>query len=172
MAGICVEEDPNNNNNNNEKAYSLRPRTSGVKRGDDEDDDDVVGKEPKPRRSGRKRLKPSAPLSKYRRKTANARERSRMREINEAFDSLRRAVPGGGEPEKLTKITTLKLAMKYIAALSQALNGEQPQPLQQPPPPPPQLLQQPCPEELPSFPVLTDFNNFEPTIDFDDFFIT
>ncbi|KAL1138544.1 hypothetical protein AAG570_008607 [Ranatra chinensis] len=47
-----------------------------------------------------------------------------MREINEAFDSLRRAVPGGGEPEKLTKITTLRLAMKYIAALSQVLSDD------------------------------------------------
>lgn len=34
-----------------------------------------------------------ASLSKYRRKTANARERSRMREINLAFETLRKAVP-------------------------------------------------------------------------------
>lgn len=33
------------------------------------------------------------PLSKYRRKTANARERSRMKEINSAFETLRKAVP-------------------------------------------------------------------------------
>ncbi|PNF26676.1 hypothetical protein B7P43_G04781 [Cryptotermes secundus] len=72
------------------------------------------------------------PLSKYRRKTANARERDRMREINAAFETLRRAVPhistsahhnqhDSNGSEKLTKITTLRLAMKYIAALSQAL---------------------------------------------------
>jgi bHLH factor len=72
------------------------------------------------------------PLSKYRRKTANARERDRMREINAAFETLRRAVPhiatsahqnqhDNNCSEKLTKITTLRLAMKYIAALSQAL---------------------------------------------------
>uniref|UniRef100_A0A182JSD3 BHLH domain-containing protein n=1 Tax=Anopheles christyi TaxID=43041 RepID=A0A182JSD3_9DIPT len=83
----------------------------------------------------------AAPLSKYRRKTANARERSRMREINSAFENLRHAVPvavagtsGTSSPvsspqcsaassEKLTKITTLRLAMKYIRILSDMLHG-------------------------------------------------
>lgn len=62
----------------------------------------------------------------YRRKTANARERSRMREINEAFEALRRAVPHlavEAHNEKLTKITTLRLAMKYISALSGLLSA-------------------------------------------------
>lgn len=74
----------------------------------------------------------SPPLSKYRRKTANARERNRMREINQAFEALRRVVPHMQTPsnnnnEKLTKITTLRLAMKYINALSAALDSSAPE---------------------------------------------
>lgn len=72
----------------------------------------------------------AAPLSKYRRKTANARERIRMREINSAFEHLRQCVPVSiceGSPtncnEKLTKITTLRLAMKYISTLNSILNS-------------------------------------------------
>ncbi|XP_065371543.1 helix-loop-helix protein delilah [Calliphora vicina] len=72
----------------------------------------------------------AAPLSKYRRKTANARERTRMREINTAFETLRTCVPpcitsedSSSTNEKLTKITTLRLAMKYIGILTDALGN-------------------------------------------------
>ncbi|XP_061717683.1 helix-loop-helix protein delilah-like [Cydia pomonella] len=99
--------------------YQLRPRAAR-------------SREPRARRAPQ-------PLSKYRRKTANARERSRMREINRAFETLRQAVPAAaitGTPvpcEKLTKITTLRLAMKYITALSAALRDSS----EEPPPPDP-----------------------------------
>lgn len=73
----------------------------------------------------------AAPLSKYRRKTANARERTRMREINHAFETLRQSVPvivAGSQTqstnEKLTKITTLRMAMKYIKILSDILDDK------------------------------------------------
>ncbi|XP_053608517.1 twist-related protein-like [Plodia interpunctella] len=93
--------------------YQLRPRAAR-------------SREPRTRRTPQ-------PLSKYRRKTANARERSRMREINRAFEALRRAVPAAaitGAPvpcEKLTKITTLRLAMRYISALSATLRESSPE---------------------------------------------
>ena len=69
----------------------------------------------------------SAPLSKYRRKTANARERERMADINGGFEHLRNALPNIGENKaKVSKITILRLAMNYISALSQILDNGDP----------------------------------------------
>ncbi|XP_044748547.1 helix-loop-helix protein delilah-like [Coccinella septempunctata] len=123
--------DSNNNNGSPEKKmtadkYSLRPRSSR-KRTLNEDSDEIVTIPTKSRKPGSARPKQKpAPLSKYRRKTANARERSRMREINQAFETLRKVVPQMSTTpetnEKLTKITTLRLAMKYISALRSALD--------------------------------------------------
>lgn len=126
---------PDSNNNGGcdlatppkEDKYSLRPRslrrtTETSKKPENETEKLKPIKNPKPKQ------KP-APLSKYRRKTANARERSRMREINQAFETLRQAVPQHmsvadvGTNEKLTKITTLRLAMKYISTLRATLNS-------------------------------------------------
>uniref|UniRef100_T1KWY4 BHLH domain-containing protein n=1 Tax=Tetranychus urticae TaxID=32264 RepID=T1KWY4_TETUR len=87
----------------------------------------------KKRKNPRKEPKPKQrppPLSKYRRKNANARERSRMQEMNQAFKALKKAVPylksdfapGEDQNSKLTKITTLRLAVEYIAALSMMLS--------------------------------------------------
>lgn len=67
-----------------------------------------------------------APLSKYRRKAANARERGRMEDINSAFEVLKSVLPNieeGGS--KMTKITTLRLAMNYISALRNILGYDQ-----------------------------------------------
>ncbi|EFA01973.1 helix-loop-helix protein delilah [Tribolium castaneum] len=119
--GLASDYTDSNNNPKPSRGdkYSLRPR-SVRRRGDDVQVPKALKSKPK--------QKP-APLSKYRRKNANARERSRMREINQAFEALRRAVPQMGDHlhpsnEKLTKITTLRLAMKYISALSAVLSNE------------------------------------------------
>lgn len=126
--------------------YSLRPRSIAKRL-------EVEQKLKQPvlaKRTPKPKQKP-APLSKYRRKTANARERSRMKEINQAFETLRRAIPvtdstspssyhsasspspsssssscGGSSTssEKWTKITTLRLAMDYIEALTQVLEHD------------------------------------------------
>ncbi|XP_063859603.1 class A basic helix-loop-helix protein 15-like [Scylla paramamosain] len=67
-----------------------------------------------------------APLSKYRRKTANTRERYRMRQINTAFEKLRKILPACGNPRgntsEMTKITTLKYACAYIRSLQDVLD--------------------------------------------------
>ncbi|XP_022193738.2 helix-loop-helix protein delilah-like [Nilaparvata lugens] len=131
--------DPNNNSrvisakpsiDSMNKSYSLRPRSSIRSHGEIDDDILINDWRPRGRTKRRPKQKPP-PLSKYRRKTANARERSRMREINEAFDTLRRAIPhlthDNSHSEKLTKITTLRLAMKYIAALNQVLQDPEPE---------------------------------------------
>ncbi|KAG8249357.1 hypothetical protein J6590_019644 [Homalodisca vitripennis] len=112
-----------NNNSTDKKGYSLRPRCA-IKPADA---DDIPEDARKPRgRVQRPSKSKSLPLSKYRRKTANARERSRMREINEAFETLRKSIPlistkCDNPSEKNTKISTLRLAMKYITVLSNAL---------------------------------------------------
>lgn len=135
--------DPNNNGekmtvNRGERGekYSLRPRSLRRGRHHDDEEDAPVSNAIQAQKSRlgskQKQKQKPAPLSKYRRKTANARERSRMREINAAFEALRQAVPqlqlqqctsgaSVSANEKLTKITTLRLAMKYITALSSAL---------------------------------------------------
>lgn len=127
-----------NNNNDDfdnpaalkEDKYSLRPRSMRRITEKPKAQQDSIGtNSARQVTKGQSKSKPkSAPLSKYRRKTANARERNRMREINQAFETLRRVVPhmqapATGSNEKLTKITTLRLAMKYINALSAALNN-------------------------------------------------
>lgn len=131
---IYIDTNNNGNKTNNGDKYSLRPR-SVKRRSNLSDDFEETIITTKSRNSKNPKAKPKPPpLSKYRRKTANARERSRMKEINQAFETLRRVVPQLAptqqQNEKITKITTLRLAMKYIAALSAALtNNESPQDL-------------------------------------------
>ncbi|KAK8743358.1 hypothetical protein OTU49_001396 [Cherax quadricarinatus] len=109
------------NNAVSEEKYGLRPRTI-IKRLQQERVRQEV-----PKRTARPKSRP-APLSKYRRKTANARERHRMKEINNAFESLRKVLPDVMEVEaaspSMTKITTLRLAVNYIRALSHVLQDE------------------------------------------------
>lgn len=77
-------------------------------------------------RQPKDKIKPP-PLSKYRRRTANARERDRMKEINDAFDKLQSSLPSiqrvDGK-QKITKFTILKHALNYIASLRDILGFE------------------------------------------------
>lgn len=80
-----------------------------------------------PRKRGPKPRPKTAPMSKYRRKTANLRERMRMGEINVAFEKLRDKLPnpmaqaGKAKCEKLTKINILHVAINYIRAMENLL---------------------------------------------------
>jgi hypothetical protein len=80
-----------------------------------------------PRKRGPKPRPRPLPMSKYRRKTANLRERQRMGEINVAFENLKAKIPtlavqGKGRCEKMTKINVLHVAINYIRALENILD--------------------------------------------------
>ena len=128
---IC---DTNNNTSNNfkgkrglSKTYGLRPRSTLRRLLIDSDICEL-----KPTIVSKNKGDKQAPLSKYRRKTANARERHRMKEINDAFSTLRQVLPPihtrRTVMSSMTKITTLRLAVAYIRALSEILdeNGSTP----------------------------------------------
>jgi hypothetical protein len=82
---------------------------------------------PTRRKRGPKPRPKTAPMSKYRRRTANLRERLRMGEINVAFENLRDKLPnpmaqaGKAKCEKLTKINILHVAINYIRAMENLL---------------------------------------------------
>ena len=60
------------------------------------------------------------------RHAANVRERRRMVSLNDAFDILRRSVPTFSYEKKLSRIETLRLAITYMAFLSDVLAGKNP----------------------------------------------
>ena len=105
---------------------------------------EVEHKAKQPRKRGPKPRPKTAPMSKYRRKTANLRERQRMGEINVAFEKLREKLPcpitlaakgspgngggggGGAKCEKLTKINILHIAINYIRSMENLLETGEP----------------------------------------------
>lgn len=70
----------------------------------------------------------------------NARERDRMRVLNNGFQALRDALPCYIADGHMAKITTLRLAINYIKALNEVLNEDAPRgtPVARYAPPPPQ----------------------------------
>ncbi|KAF6734647.1 Neurogenic differentiation factor 2 [Oryzias melastigma] len=106
--------------------------------GDDDEDDEAEEEEEcgdensgdKPKKRGPKKRKMTAARverSKVRRLKANARERTRMHDLNSALDNLRKVVPCYSKTQKLSKIETLRLAKNYILALGEILrNGKRP----------------------------------------------
>ncbi|TRY58252.1 hypothetical protein DNTS_028670 [Danionella cerebrum] len=91
--------------------------------GDEGDGDRPKKRGPKKRKMTVARIE----RSKVRRQKANARERTRMHDLNSALDNLRKVVPCYSKTQKLSKIETLRLAKNYIWALSEILrNGKRP----------------------------------------------
>lgn len=73
-----------------------------------------------------KKTKPSSPLvnpdvQKKRRLAANARERRRMNNLNDAYEKLRDVLPNFGPDKKLSKYETLEMAKTYMNELKQLL---------------------------------------------------
>uniref|UniRef100_A0A4W5NBA3 Neurogenic differentiation factor n=1 Tax=Hucho hucho TaxID=62062 RepID=A0A4W5NBA3_9TELE len=95
---------------------------------DDVDDDNEGGDTPKKRGPKKRKMTPARiERSKVRRQKANARERTRMHDLNSALDNLRKVVPCYSKTQKLSKIETLRLAKNYIWALGEILrNGKRP----------------------------------------------
>ncbi|CAH1728556.1 unnamed protein product [Chironomus riparius] len=70
----------------------------------------------------KRKTKQIAPIvKKKRRLAANARERRRMQNLNEAFDRLRQYLPSLGNDRQLSKHETLQMAQTYISALCDLL---------------------------------------------------
>jgi len=79
-------------------------------------------------RKRRRRRKPRLTGLSKQRQTANARERSRMRSISDAMLQLRCHLPSSVAPKekKLSKIQTLRFAIRYIGDLWEILQrGEE-----------------------------------------------
>ncbi|XP_075144610.1 atonal [Haematobia irritans] len=70
----------------------------------------------------RRRGKQISPVVKRKRRlAANARERRRMQNLNQAFDRLRQYLPCLGNDRQLSKHETLQMAQTYISALGDLL---------------------------------------------------
>ena len=81
--------------------------------------------------ASRKRPAESGPVERKKRNPnsvlrRNARERDRIRNVNDAFDALRTKVPNGEsiKGRKISKVETLKSAIEYINALRDILGDE------------------------------------------------
>ncbi|KAL3990340.1 Helix-loop-helix DNA-binding domain family protein [Acanthocheilonema viteae] len=89
----------------------------------EEEIDQLEIKVPRKNKGGARRYKtPSPQLLRMRRQAANARERRRMNNLNDAFDKLRTVLPSVGTGRRLSKFETLQMAQQYIDCLAELLN--------------------------------------------------
>ncbi|XP_050303724.1 protein atonal-like [Anthonomus grandis grandis] len=86
----------------------------------DEGFSQTAGGSPEGKSTSRGRVSPQ--VLRRRRLAANARERRRMQNLNQAFDRLRTFLPQLGQDRQLSKFETLQMAQTYIAALYDLLD--------------------------------------------------
>ncbi|XP_065225092.1 protein atonal-like [Planococcus citri] len=86
----------------------------------DDDFADFIEKDGKKRSRKNNGKKVSVEVMKKRRQDANARERRRMQNLNQAFDRLRRVLPYPND-KQFSKFETLQMAQSYIVALHDQL---------------------------------------------------
>ncbi|KAJ8985672.1 hypothetical protein NQ317_015169 [Molorchus minor] len=79
-------------------------------------------KTPSPDSIGRNKSRVTPLVLRKRRLAANARERRRMQNLNQAFDRLRTFLPQLGQDRQLSKYETLQMAQTYITALYDLLD--------------------------------------------------
>lgn len=77
---------------------------------------------PDPVGAARTKSRVTPVVLKKRRLAANARERRRMQNLNQAFDRLRTFLPQLGQDRQLSKYETLQMAQTYISALYDLLD--------------------------------------------------
>lgn len=89
----------------------------------DEGEEETIDGAVNPLTGKRKRGKAVPPtIKKKRRLAANARERRRMQNLNQAFDRLRKYLPSLSNDRQLSKHETLQMAQTYITALYDLLD--------------------------------------------------
>lgn len=83
----------------------------------DSEEDSLEGLEDDEVSQRRCKTRVSPVIMRKRRLAANARERRRMQNLNQAFDRLRTYLPSLGNDRQLSKYETLQMAQTYITAL-------------------------------------------------------
>lgn len=76
-----------------------------------------------PESAGNEKPKRKRVINTVQRQAANIRERKRMFSLNEAFDRLRRRVPTFAYEKRLSRIETLRLAIVYIAFMTDIIEN-------------------------------------------------
>lgn len=117
------EEDLNNYFTSPKAASEISEDVSDLD--DDDDDEDSCSSGSQKSSNGKTKRRSNKLVSpvvmKKRRLAANARERRRMQNLNNAFDKLRTVLPSLGNDRQLSKYETLQMAQSYMNALYELL---------------------------------------------------